>query len=125
MVAPPSEEGGGGSREPDSSHLGPNQGTCYGGRSVSLQATICSARGARYMSVAGWVLAALLGVASRTLECRAGVDSWGGGQWVIAVPFVIVLPARDLSDCLQCARSGRHVVLPEASGLPLGAIMAP
>lgn len=42
---------------------------------VPPQATLCCARGARDMSVASWVLAALLGVASRTLEC-ARAETW-------------------------------------------------
>jgi phosphoglycerate dehydrogenase-like enzyme len=38
-------------------------------------ATLCSARGARDGPVAEWVVAALLGATSRTLEC-ARLDSW-------------------------------------------------
>ncbi len=39
------------------------------------QATLCSARGARDAPVAEWVLAALLGVTSRLLEC-ARIQTW-------------------------------------------------
>ena len=39
------------------------------------QATLCSARGARDAPVAEWVVAALLGVTSRLLEC-ARVHTW-------------------------------------------------
>ena len=42
---------------------------------VPAQATLCSARGARDAPVAEWVVAALLGVTSRLLEC-AGVHTW-------------------------------------------------
>ena len=42
---------------------------------VPAQATLCSARGARDAPVAEWVVAALLGVTSRLLEC-AGVRTW-------------------------------------------------
>jgi phosphoglycerate dehydrogenase-like enzyme len=44
------------------------------------QATLCSARGSRDGPVAEWVLAALLGATSRTLEC-ARLDSWSE-RWV-------------------------------------------
>ncbi|HEX4753154.1 MAG TPA: hypothetical protein VH268_09650 [Solirubrobacterales bacterium] len=39
------------------------------------QATLCSARGARDAPVAEWVVAALLGASSRTLEC-ARLETW-------------------------------------------------
>jgi phosphoglycerate dehydrogenase-like enzyme len=42
---------------------------------VPPQATLCSARGARDGPVAEWVVAALLGATSRTLEC-APVTTW-------------------------------------------------
>lgn len=42
---------------------------------VPSQATLCSARGARDAPVAEWVVAALLGVTSRLLEC-ARIQTW-------------------------------------------------
>jgi phosphoglycerate dehydrogenase-like enzyme len=42
---------------------------------VPPQATLCSARGARDAPVAEWVVAALLGVTSRLLEC-ARIQTW-------------------------------------------------
>jgi phosphoglycerate dehydrogenase-like enzyme len=42
---------------------------------VPAQATLCSARGARDAPVAEWVVAALLGVTSRLLEC-ARIQTW-------------------------------------------------
>jgi phosphoglycerate dehydrogenase-like enzyme len=43
------------------------------------QATLCGARGARDAPVAEWVVAALLGASSRTLEC-ARLDTWTDQQ---------------------------------------------
>ena len=45
------------------------------------QATLCSARGARDAPVAEWVVAALLGVTSRLLEC-ARLQTWTRGNLV-------------------------------------------
>ncbi|MFZ1995995.1 MAG: NAD(P)-dependent oxidoreductase [Solirubrobacteraceae bacterium] len=48
---------------------------------VPPQATLCSARGARDAPVAEWVIAALLGVTSRLLEC-ARIQTWTKGGLV-------------------------------------------
>jgi phosphoglycerate dehydrogenase-like enzyme len=46
---------------------------------VPPQATLCSARGSRDRPVAEWVVAALLGASSRTLECAPGT-SWSARE---------------------------------------------
>ncbi len=50
-------------------------GTDWIGGRVPPQATLCNARGTRDRPVAEWVMAALLGASSRTLEC-APATSW-------------------------------------------------
>jgi phosphoglycerate dehydrogenase-like enzyme len=50
-------------------------GTDWVEKHVPPQATLCNARGSRDRPVAEWVMAALLGASSRTLEC-AQATSW-------------------------------------------------
>jgi phosphoglycerate dehydrogenase-like enzyme len=50
-------------------------GTDWVEKHVPPQATLCNARGSRDRPVAEWVMAALLGASSRTLEC-APATSW-------------------------------------------------
>jgi phosphoglycerate dehydrogenase-like enzyme len=50
-------------------------GTDWVEKRVPPQATLCNARGTRDRPVAEWVMGALLGVSSRTLEC-ASATSW-------------------------------------------------
>jgi phosphoglycerate dehydrogenase-like enzyme len=68
---------------------------------VPAQATLCSARGARDAPVAEWVVAALLGVTSRLLEC-ARIDTWTRrslvdlGRW-----SVLVVGMGSIGRCVQ------------------------
>jgi phosphoglycerate dehydrogenase-like enzyme len=63
-------------------------------------ATLCNARGTRDGPVAEWVVAALLGATSRTLEC-ARLDSWSE-RWVVDLESWTVL-------IVGMGSIGRHV----------------
>ena len=82
--------GGAAGTDPPSRSSSLSAGTDWVEDRLPPQATLCSARGARDRPVAEWVVAALLGAASRTLEC-ARLDTWTErevtelGSWTVLV----------------------------------------